>query len=292
MTGAKAAKRVNSKLIHLEAGLRSFDERMPEERNRIYVDRISNYLLTPTILTKNFLEYEGLYNAYIVGNPIVDVCKNVLSTALRKKTKDRLQLDDDFLLVTAHRQENVDNPHILKKLMKHLSEVEEQCIFPVHPRTKRRLKEYNMSLPKNVKATEPLGYFDFLNLLYNCSVVLTDSGGVQEEAITLKKPCITLRETTERWETVLLGANVLFPLNRSEKLEERARRELSRSEYVRALKTQFNFTLYADKFSLNEVIEEMKEREQHIKSLKNPYGETNVTHVIFKAIKEIGEKKC
>jgi len=292
VAGAKAAKRVNSKLIHLEAGLRSFDERMPEERNRIYVDRISNYLLTPTILTKNFLEYEGLYNAYIVGNPIVDVCKNACSTALREKTKDRLQLDDDFLLITAHRQENVDNPHILKKLMKYLSEVEEQCVFPIHPRTKRRLKEYNISLPKNVKTTEPLGYFDFLNLLYNCSVVLTDSGGVQEEAITLKKPCITLRETTERWETVILGGNVLFPLNRSEKLEEEAKRRLSRSEYVRALETQFNFPLYTNKFSLNEVIEEMKEREQHIKSLKNPYGETNVTHMIFESIKKIGEKKC
>jgi UDP-N-acetylglucosamine 2-epimerase len=292
VAGAKAAKKVNSKLIHLEAGLRSFDERMPEERNRIYVDRTSNYLLTPTILTKNFLEYEGLHNAYIVGNPIVDVCKSTCSTALRKKTKDRLQLDDDFLLVTVHRQENVDNPHILKKLMKHLSEVEEQCVFPIHPRTKRRLKEYNISLPKNVKATEPLGYFDFLNLLYNCSVVLTDSGGVQEEAITLKKPCITLRETTERWETVILGANVLFPLNRNEKLEEEAKRRLSRSEYVKALETQFNFTLYADKFSLNEVIEEMKEREQHIKSLENPYGETNVTCVIFESIKKIGEKKC
>lgn len=289
VAGANAAKRINSKLIHLEAGLRSFDEGMVEERNRTYVDKISDYLLTPTRLTKDFLEYEGLYNVHVVGNPIVDVSKGILSEAISRGTKDKLKLNDDFLLITLHRQENVDNPDVLKKLVKHLSKIEEELVFPIHPRTKKRLNEYNISLPKNIVVTEPLGYFDFINLLYHSSLVLTDSGGVQEEAITLKKPCITLRDTTERWETVLLGANVLFPLNGNENLKEKAKIRLSRSEYVKELRSQLGFDLYADSLSLNEVVEEMKKRSSYIKNLNNPYGEDNVTNIIFETIREIGE---
>jgi UDP-N-acetylglucosamine 2-epimerase len=193
-------------------------------------------------------------------------------------------------LITLHRQENVDNPDVLKKLVEHLSKIEEELVFPIHPRTKKRLNEYNISLPKNIVAAEPLGYFDFINLLYHSSVVLTDSGGVQEEAITLKKPCITLRDTTERWETVLLRANVLFPLNGNENLKEKAKIRLSRSEYVKELRSQLSFDLYADGLSLNEVVEEMKKRSSYIKNLNNPYGEDNVTNIIFETIREIGEE--
>lgn len=262
LAGARVVKKLNSKLIHLEAGLRSFDLRMPEEKNRIFVDKVSDYLLTPTILTKTFLEYEGHKNIHIVGNPVVDACKTYLPRALERKTKDNLELDDEFLLITIHRQENVDNPYVLQELVRHLSELKEQCVFPIHPRTERRLKEYGIIVPKNIKAVEPLGYFDFLNLLYHCSVVLTDSGGVQEEAITLKKPCITLRENTERWETVLMGANKLFPpLNNHE--------------------------------SLFDVVEEMKSRRGYIKSLNNPYGEGNTCQRVVEVIENIvGEEKC
>jgi len=256
VVGARAAKRIKSKLIHLEAGLRSFDQRMPEERNRIFVDSVSDYLLAPTVLTKTFLEYEGYKNIYIVGNPIVDACKKYLPRALKRKTKDNLELDDEFLLITAHRQENVDDPYALKELVRHLSELRGQCIYPIHPRTERRLKENEINLPENVKAIEPLGYFDFLNLLYNCSVVLTDSGGVQEEAITLKKPCITLRENTERWETILMGANRLFPLLHNQG-------------------------------SLSDAVEEMKDKSEYIRGLKNPYGEGNTSQKVVEVIEMI-----
>jgi UDP-N-acetylglucosamine 2-epimerase len=259
--GARAVKRVKSKLIHLEAGLRSFDLRMPEEWNRKFVDKVSDHLLTPTTLTKTFLEYEGYRNIHIVGNPVVDACEAYLPRALKRKTKDNLELDDEFLLITAHRQENVDNPYALKELVRHLSGLEGQCVYPIHPRTERRLKEYGITMPRNVKTVEPLGYFDFLNLLYHCSAVLTDSGGVQEEAMTLKKPCITLRENTERWETVLMGANRLFPL-------------LNNQE------------------SLSNVVEEMRSRCGQIRSLKNPYGEGNTCQKVVEVIEKItGEEK-
>lgn len=262
VAGARVAKGVDSELIHLEAGLRSFDQRMPEERNRIYVDSVSDHLLTPTAITKAFLQCEGYRNARVVGNPVVDVCRGYLPQALKRKTKEKLQLSDGFLLITAHRRENVDNPYVLKDFVEHLSGLGDQCVFPIHPRTEKRLKEYRIDLPKNVKTIEPLGYVDFINLLYNCSAVLTDSGGVQEEAITLKKPCITLRENTERWETVLMGANRLFPLSRNRQ-------------------------------SLSDVVDEMKERSGYIRGLRNPYGEGDINLKIFRAIKEIsGEEKC
>ena len=256
--GAKAAKKVNSKLIHLEAGLRCFDERIEEERNRKFVDSISDYFITPTHLTEIFLKYEGHENIYVTGNPIVDVCAHYLPKALERKTKEELSLNEKFLLATIHRQENVDDPLVLSKLVSYLSKLDEEVVFPVHPRTVERLREYGIELPKNVKATEPLGYLDFLNLLYSTDVVLTDSGGVEEEAITLKKPCITLREKTERQETILIGANKLFHLSGSQKSQE----------------------------PLYDVVEEMKNRSEYIKSLENPYGE-GVTQKIVEAIEKI-----
>jgi UDP-N-acetylglucosamine 2-epimerase len=256
VAGAKAAKRIESKLIHIEAGLRSFDLRMPEERNRKFVDSISDYLLTPTNLTKTFLEYEGYKNIYVVGNPIVDACMGYLPKALKRKTRSGLGLNDEFILITLHRQENVDNKFVLKKILKHLETLEYQCVFPIHPRTKKRLEGYGIKLPKNIQTLEPLGYLDFLNLLYHSTIVLTDSGGVQEEAITLKKPCITLRETTERWETVLMGVNRLFPpLNSQE--------------------------------SLSSVVDETKGKYNHIQKLKNPYGNGDSSKKIVKVIEKI-----
>ena len=104
-------------------------------------------------------------------------------------------------------------PTSLKMLRNHLANVNYKVIFPIHPRTKNNLTRFNISLPSNVKMIEPVGYLEFLQLLRNCKLVLTDSGGVQEEAIILKKPCITMRHTSARWETILLRANILFPLD-------------------------------------------------------------------------------
>lgn len=209
LAGSLAAKQTKTTLVHIEAGLRSFDLRMPEEKNRIRTDQLSDYLLCPTSLSKEFLAYEGITtNVSITGNLIVDVCKK-FSSMVRPKS----DLPQKYLLLTLHRAENVDDPASLMILRNKLSEISEyKVIFPIHPRTKKNLHAHNIDLPGNVITIDPVGYLEFLTLLKTCMLVLTDSGGVQEEAIILQKPCITLRHTTERWETILIGANRLYPL--------------------------------------------------------------------------------
>jgi UDP-N-acetylglucosamine 2-epimerase (non-hydrolysing) len=153
----------------------------------------------------------------VTGNLIVDVCKKLSKVATKPAGLD---LPDHFVLLTMHRPENVDDPVKLKLLRKHLSEVDYNVVFPMHPRTQASMKKYDLSLPPNVMTIDPVGYLDFLYLLNKCKVVLTDSGGVQEEAVVLRKPCITLRHTSARWETILLNANRLFPLDRNASLNE------------------------------------------------------------------------
>jgi len=210
LAGALAAKRTNTKVAHIEAGLRSFDLRMPEERNRIMIDQVSDYLLCPTSLSREYLTFEGIKgNVSVTGNLIVDVCRK-FSKMPRPRITD---LPDDYLLLTLHRAENVDDAESLQKLRIKLSEIADyKVVFPIHPRTRKNLLLHNIDLPSNVITIDPVGYLDFLQLLKGCMLVLTDSGGVQEEAVILGKPCITLRHTTERWETVLMGANRLYPL--------------------------------------------------------------------------------
>jgi UDP-N-acetylglucosamine 2-epimerase (non-hydrolysing) len=148
---------------------------------------------------------------------IVDICRRLSRVADQYGRND---LPSEYILLTLHRPENVDDPIKLEMLRKHLKEVRQKVIFPIHPRTKKNLIKYNIKLSSNVIAIEPAGYIDFLYLLKNCKVVLTDSGGIQEEAIVLKKPCITLRHTSARWETILLKANILFPLDRKDSLND------------------------------------------------------------------------
>ena len=209
LAGALAAVRTGTTLVHIEGGLRSFDLRMPEERNRIEIDSLSDYVLCPTSLSMEHLSYEGrTRGTALTGNLIVDVCKKFSALIA-----ERNQMDDNYLLLTLHRKENVEDVRALVDLRDKLCQIPEyKVIFPVHPRTRKSLVENNIELPKNVRLIDPVGYLDFLALLKGCMLVLTDSGGVQEEAIILRKPCITLRHTTERWETILMGANRLYPL--------------------------------------------------------------------------------
>jgi UDP-N-acetylglucosamine 2-epimerase len=218
MAGTLAAKELGCKLIHLEAGIRDLDSMVPEEGVRIYIDSVSDYHLAPTELAKTFLSYEGVEkNVYVTGNLIVDVCKNLANLADNRKPMD---LPDKYLLLTMHRPENVDDPEKLALLVKHIGSLDYKVIFPIHPRTRKNLAKYGISLPSNVIPLDPVGYMEFLSLLKNCELVMTDSGGVTEEAIILKKPCITLRHTTARWETILLKANILFPLDRKDPLSD------------------------------------------------------------------------
>ena len=249
LAGALAAKEIGSTLVHIEAGLRCFDLSVPEERARIQIDSISDHLFPPTELTKTFLSYEQIENnVTITGNLVVDVCRRLANVAEQNGT--RQDLPDRYLLLTMHRQENVDDQARLEMLREHLSGINHKIVFPMHPRTKNKLAKFGINLPPNVITIEPAGYLEFLYLLKNCELVMTDSGGVQEEAIVLRRPCVTLRHVSERWETLLLKANVLFPLYRRD--------------------------------SLSKVVDEML----GIKVDRNPYGE-NVAHTMFKLIKQI-----
>lgn len=219
MAAALAAEQIKSKIIHIEAGVRDFDYAVPEEPLRIKIDGMSQYLFAPSQFCATVLTYERIHGSvYFTGNLIADVCRR-----LSKHTKDLKTMNGiprEYLLLTIHRPENADNPHNLKLISRHLQSVKYKVVFPIHPRTKQNLLKNNIQLPSNVIIIEAVGYVDFLNLLKNCHLVLTDSGGVQEEAILLRKPCITLRHTSARWETILLRANILFPPDREDSLQD------------------------------------------------------------------------
>jgi len=242
MAAALAAKRLGCKLIHIEAGVRDFDLAVPEEPLRIKIDSMSELLLAPSEFCKTCLGYEQVRGKVLVtGNLIVDVCKKLSKIATRPSG---VNLPKDYILLTMHRPENVDDPKKLELLNKHLGKVDSTVIFPVHPRTQASMKKHDLHMPENVQLIEPAGYMEFLYLLNNCKVALTDSGGVQEESVILKKPCITLRHTSARWETILLNANRLFPLDRindslNQMIEEMANRVITINPYGEntALKT-------------------------------------------------------
>lgn len=204
---------------HIEAGLRSWNEAMPEEVNRRVADHVAQLLLTPSATATVNLLAEGLSlsRVFHVGNTIVDVLQHAIQIAERRGSSlgDSYKPGDKYILVTVHRQENVDNPERLCAIVRALARLarEYTIVLPLHPRTRKRLREHGLlhklELHENVKIIKPLGYFEFLYLLKNALAVLTDSGGVQEEAFMLRVPTITLRYNTERPETVLLGCNVL-----------------------------------------------------------------------------------
>jgi len=202
---ARAAKKLGIGIAHVEAGLRCFDQKVPEERNRVETDGMSDLLFPPTELARLHLEKEGITkNVHVVGNTIVDVCRHYSG-----KIKPA---GGDYILVTAHRQENVDNPAKLGEIITALSGFGE-VVFPAHPRTKKRLEEFKVRMPPNVRMIDAVGYFEFLGLLKGAKLVITDSGGVQEEAMTLNVPCLTIRDSTERWESIEAGGNFLVGTN-------------------------------------------------------------------------------
>jgi UDP-N-acetylglucosamine 2-epimerase (non-hydrolysing) len=208
-----AAALVCSKLLipvaHVEAGLRSFDRTMPEEINRIVTDRLADFLFTPSEDGDLNLQHEGVPAAKIdrVGNVMIDSLIRLLPSALRCP-KDGLP--DRYALVTLHRPSNVDDSVVLKSILDSLLEVHEQLdvVFPVHPRTRQRMAEFNTNIEK-LHLLEPAPYIEFLALQRRAAVVITDSGGIQEETTYLGIPCLTLRNSTERPITVTLGTNTL-----------------------------------------------------------------------------------
>lgn len=212
---ALAASKLGVKVGHVEAGLRSFDRSMPEETNRVLTDHISDYLFAPTKAAKENLANEGIHKGvFITGNTIVDAVNQNLVFARRKSMllEDLGLREKGFILATAHRQENVDNPERLKGIIEGLKSVSRKMsipvIMPAHPRTQNRLKEFGIDAT-GLSIVDPIGYLDFLRLESNAALILTDSGGIQEEACILGVRCVTLRENTERPETLQVGANAL-----------------------------------------------------------------------------------
>jgi len=208
-----AAALVCAKLLvpvaHVEAGLRSFDRTMPEEVNRIVTDRLADVLFTPSEDGDVNLLREGVSQEKIhrVGNVMIDSLVRLLPAAARCPTNG---LPERFALVTLHRPSNVDDPESLKNILESLLSVNEQLdiIFPVHPRTRARIEQFGINVDK-LHLLEPVPYIEFLALQRRAKVVITDSGGIQEETTYLQVPCLTVRSNTERPVTITMGTNTL-----------------------------------------------------------------------------------
>lgn len=221
LAGALAAVKLHIPVAHVEAGLRSFEMKMPEEVNRILTDRISKFLFCPTQTAIDNLDKEGYKNIdceiILSGDVMYDAVlfyRQKIKTHSTIIQKENLE-GKPFVLATIHRAENTNDPKRLKEICDALNEIqkERQVILPLHPRTKAYLHSQNLKL--DVKVIDPVGYFDMLALLENCSLVMTDSGGLQKEAYFFNKYCITLRDQTEWVELVQAGSNFIVGADKS-----------------------------------------------------------------------------
>jgi UDP-GlcNAc3NAcA epimerase len=213
LAGALAASKLHIKLAHVEAGLRSYNMKMPEEQNRILTDRISTVLFCPSVMAQENLRAECYENfgiqIYNSGDVMYDAAMFYYERAKKPVWFDALNVNNSFALATVHRAENTDNPKRLKEIILALNEIhqEKPVILPLHPRTKKIIESLDVDL--NVHTIEPVGYLEMVYLLKHCEYVLTDSGGVQKEAYFFRKRCIVLRDETEWTELVECGANQL-----------------------------------------------------------------------------------
>ncbi len=236
LAGAMTAEKISTtksctgydiKVAHVEAGLRSFDRTMPEEINRFIVDHISDFLFVPTSFQKKLVLKEGIpsKNVFITGNTIVDAVKLNIKLAYRKKrVLKKLGVKIyAYMLLTLHRQENVDSEKRFKSITEGLELVSKTLdmpvLFPVHPRTMKKIDDFGIRFSRRIKLIGSLDFFSFLYLEAKAALILTDSGGIQEEACILRVPCVTLRENTERPETLRVGSNLIGGINKSKILD-------------------------------------------------------------------------
>ncbi len=266
LAAALSSVKLRTPFIHIEAGLRSRDPYMPEEINRVIADRVSYLNLSPSLLATINLLHEGipLHKVKLTGNPIIDMVLQNIEEA--RKIAGSLDLPDIFILATIHREENVENHERLRNIVEAMIELSSDIpiILPLHPRTRRKLEETGLirkiKEARNIKVMKPLRYKLFLGLIEKAALILTDSGGVQEEAFTLGTPVITLRDTTERPETILLGGNMLAG---------------ARKETIIKLSKQ--------------ALENIPEIKNRVKRAENPYGRGNSGKIIAKIIMELSE---
>ncbi|MCF6335822.1 MAG: UDP-N-acetylglucosamine 2-epimerase (non-hydrolyzing) [Spirochaetales bacterium] len=213
LAGALAASKLHIPVIHVEAGLRSFNMHMPEEQNRIVADHLSTHLLCPTETAISNLKKEGLTKGVEnIGDIMLDA-----SLFYRKKLEhsmsflpEEIRNMDDFFLITLHRAENTDDKERLTSIVSALNSLEAYTgVLPLHPRTKKMLSKWGLYFKDHIKVIAPVGYLDMIRLESSCNFILTDSGGVQKEAYFFGKPCITMRNQTEWVETIEAGCNIL-----------------------------------------------------------------------------------
>lgn len=212
------AEKYKIPIYHMEAGNRCYDNRLPEETNRRIIDNVSTYNLPYTEDSKNILLSEGFNrnNIFKTGNPIFEVIKYFEGDIERSDILNKLELIEnnkiiDYVLVTSHRTENVDNISVLNNIISSIYDIskEYKVIFSVHPRTKDKIQKFKIDMIENVVFSKPFGFFDFIKLEKNAKIIITDSGTVQEEACIFGVPSITIRESTERRETIECGSNIL-----------------------------------------------------------------------------------
>ncbi|HZA06321.1 MAG TPA: UDP-N-acetylglucosamine 2-epimerase (non-hydrolyzing) [Nitrososphaeraceae archaeon] len=271
---ALTATQLKIPTIHLEAGLRSYDWRMPEEYNRRMVDHISDVLFSPTTISASNLAHEQVHGTvHVVGNTVIDAVRICMQLETKITTKDYYIDDDnnfnlmdnnyhssslsslsDFVLLTLHRQENVDNRDYLKSILTALSASRLNCICPMHPRTIKRIHEFGLENLIPSKVIAPVGYFEFLRLLKMCKFVITDSGGVQEEITSpyINKHALVLRNSTERPESILSGHAMLCKVDYHDILESIKR--------ISVLEPPKNICPFGDGNSANKIIEILEEQ--------------------------------
>jgi len=212
------AAKLGVKIAHVEAGLRSFDRNMPEEINRMVTDTLSDYLFVTEQSGIDNLRKEGITDekVFFTGNVMIDSLVYFLEKAKKSNILNQLDINsDEYALVTLHRPSNVDVKENFEKLLNAFSEVEQdlKIVFPIHPRSRKMLSNFGLDEKiksmKKLKLLDPIGYLDFMKLMHSAKLVLTDSGGIQEETTFFGIPCITLRENTERPVTIDVGTNIL-----------------------------------------------------------------------------------
>lgn len=225
LAASLTAVKLNIPIIHVEAGLRSFNKKMPEEINRILTDHMSSLLFCPTKKSIENLAIENIKkNVFLTGDIMLDLIKNfnASSPPCSDYTANILNENTDYVLATCHRAENIDNDDNLLKILSLFDRLSHELpiILPLHPRAEKALKslKHSISTYKNIIVTPPLGYFDMLHLQRRAKMIVTDSGGVQKEAYFLKTPCVTIRGETEWNETLLNGWNILLNINDHEEV--------------------------------------------------------------------------
>ncbi len=252
IAGALAAKKLHIKVAHVEAGLRSFNMRMPEEINRILTDRISDILFCPTQTAIDNLKNEG-YDALDIKQV---QCGDVMYDAAlfyteRNNRPENVNGDIPFVLSTIHRQENTDDKEKLTSIFEALKEIaqERKVILPLHPRTIKKLNGFGITPDENIQILEPVGYFEMIWLLANCNCVITDSGGLQKEAFFFEKPCITVREETEWVELIHNKVNFLTGSDKAKIIEA--------YQHVNEVTIDFSMNLYGSGNTGNLIVAEL-----------------------------------